>query len=81
MSAAADWLKTQGSEHSSFLLFVDEFDPHEPFDTEPWASQYGEWEGERLIWPPMLWAALNRDRSPERGATHPQQLRCQALDD
>ena len=33
MSAAADWLKTQGSEHSSFLLFVDEFDPHEPFDT------------------------------------------------
>ena len=30
-----------------FLLFVDEFDPHEPFDTpEPWASRYDDdWRG------------------------------------
>ena len=27
--------------HDRFLLFVDEFDPHEPFDTpEPYASMY-----------------------------------------
>jgi hypothetical protein len=33
---------------------VDEFDPHEPFDTpEPYASMYDEaWEGPHLIWPP-----------------------------
>ncbi len=30
-----------------FFLLVDEFDPHEPFDTpEPWASMYGaSWQG------------------------------------
>ena len=36
------------------MLFVDEFDPHEPFDTpEPCASMYDpDWEGAHLIWPP-----------------------------
>ena len=30
---------TKRRRHDRFLLFVDEFDPHEPFDTpEPWAS-------------------------------------------
>ncbi len=33
MSGAASWLKDHASEHDSFLLFVDEFDPHEPFET------------------------------------------------
>ena len=36
--------------HDRFLLFVDEFDPHEPFDTpEPWARPLRRraWEGER----------------------------------
>jgi arylsulfatase A-like enzyme len=58
MTAAAQWLDTElgavrrPDERS--LLVVDEFDPHEPFDTpEPWASRYDpHWNGERLIWPP-----------------------------
>ena len=39
------------------MLFVDEFDPHEPFDTpEPWQGMYETepWQGERLIWPPYV---------------------------
>ena len=58
MIAAAEWLDHElGAERAPeerALLVVDEFDPHEPFDTpEPWASRYDpDWEGERLIWPP-----------------------------
>jgi hypothetical protein len=58
MTAAAHWLDRElGAERAAnerALLVVDEFDPHEPFDTpEPWASRYDpEWSGERLIWPP-----------------------------
>ena len=54
MTAAADWLRHQAPAEDRFLLFVDEFDPHEPFDTpEPWASRYDpDWTGPRLIWPP-----------------------------
>ncbi len=41
------------------MLFVDEFDPHEPFDTpEPWASMYDDdpidADEARLVWPPYL---------------------------
>ena len=51
-----------------FLLFVDEFDPHEPFDTpEPWAGRYDpEWEGELLIWPPYDVGAVAAGRLSER---------------
>jgi arylsulfatase A-like enzyme len=58
MAAAARWLDEHGAWHHDhgqrFLLVVDEFDPHEPFDTpEPWASRYDQgWEGPHLIWPP-----------------------------
>jgi len=54
MTAAATWLRENASEHERFFLFVDEFDPHEPFDTpEPWASMYDpQWRGPRVIWPP-----------------------------
>ncbi len=54
MAAAARWLEEEGRHHDRFLLFVDEFDPHEPFDTpEPWASRYDpDWRGPHLIWPP-----------------------------
>jgi arylsulfatase A-like enzyme len=54
MQAAEHWLRTSASFHDRFFLFVDEFDPHEPFDTpEVWATRYdGQWEGPRLIWPP-----------------------------
>ena len=54
MQATADWLTTHGDAHDSFFLFVDEFDPHEPFDTPaPWANKYDpDWQGEQMIWPP-----------------------------
>ena len=54
MHAAATWLRENADEHDRFFLFVDEFDPHEPFDTpEPWASMYDDtWDGPKVIWPP-----------------------------
>jgi len=54
MQATADWLNLNGRAHDEFFLFVDEFDPHEPFDTpEPWASRYdADWDEEKLIWIP-----------------------------
>jgi len=54
MTAAADWIRDNAGVHERFFLFVDEFDPHEPFDTpEPWASMYDdEWQGPKVIWPP-----------------------------
>jgi arylsulfatase A-like enzyme len=54
MAAAARWLEDEAPTDAPFFLFVDEFDPHEPFDTpEPWASRYGDAGDEpRLIWPP-----------------------------
>jgi len=56
MQAAARWLERDAPHHDRFLLLVDEFDPHEPFDTpEPWASRYDpEWEGPHLVWPPYV---------------------------
>ena len=33
MRAAADWIRTSAPHHDRFFLMVDEFDPHEPFDT------------------------------------------------
>src|SRR6204780_5604084 len=33
MAAAANWIRTSARPHDRFFLFVDEFDPHEPFDT------------------------------------------------
>ena len=60
MRAAAEWLEGCSPHHDRFLLFVDEFDPHEPFDTpEPYASMYDEsWEGPHLIWPPYTKAGV-----------------------
>jgi arylsulfatase A-like enzyme len=57
MTAAEEWLDGAAAHHrhNGFLLFIDEFDPHEPFDTPPpWEGLYEEspWDGERLIWPP-----------------------------
>ncbi|PKQ03667.1 MAG: sulfatase, partial [Alphaproteobacteria bacterium HGW-Alphaproteobacteria-12] len=56
MGAAARWLAENAGCHDRFMLFVDEFDPHEPFDTpEPYASMYDpDWEGAHLIWPPYV---------------------------
>jgi arylsulfatase A-like enzyme len=60
MAAAARWLKDNAGAHKRFMLFVDEFDPHEPFDTpEPYASMYdADWEGAHLIWPPYMQGAV-----------------------
>ncbi|HLI79507.1 MAG TPA: sulfatase-like hydrolase/transferase, partial [Candidatus Binataceae bacterium] len=46
--------------HDRFMLFIDEFDPHEPFDTpEPYASMYDPaWQGPHLIWPPYVQGAI-----------------------
>ena len=56
MRAAADWLDDNAGHHDRFFLFVDEFDPHEPFDTpEPYASMYDpDWKGPHPIWPPYI---------------------------
>ncbi len=58
MSAAARWITDEAPAADRWLLLVDEFDPHEPFDTpEPWASAYdSDWDvdrdGPHLVWPP-----------------------------
>ena len=53
MAEAARWLRTNHGHHDRYFLLIDEFDPHEPFDTpEPWASMYGQGDGPRIIWPP-----------------------------
>ncbi|MGH7949871.1 MAG: sulfatase [Candidatus Binataceae bacterium] len=71
MAAAAQWLDDSARSHDRFLLFVDEFDPHEPFDTpEPYASMYDpSWRGPHLIWPPYVRGAF------KRGVLTPEQAR------
>ena len=59
MAAAAAWLEQTEAQQDRppWMLFVDEFDPHEPFDTpERWTGMYEDepWEGDRLIWPPYV---------------------------
>jgi arylsulfatase A-like enzyme len=72
MRAAATWLRDGAPDDAPFLLFVDEFDPHEPFDTpEPWAGRYDpDWEGELLIWPPYDVGAVAAGRLSEREGRH-----------
>lgn len=65
MQATARWIRDDSPVHRAngerFFLFVDEFDPHEPFDTpDRWATRYDDsWEGAHLIWPPYSVDALN----------------------
>ncbi len=68
MAAASRWLRENAGRHDRFLLFVDEFDPHEPFDTpEPYASMYDpDWPGPKLIWPPYAVGAIARGEMSER---------------
>ena len=70
MSAAAKWIDDNVGYHERFFLFVDEFDPHEPFDTpEPYASMYDDaWEGPHLIWPPYINGALREGVLTDRQA-------------
>ncbi len=70
MRAAAEWVESSASYHDRFMLFVDEFDPHEPFDTpDPYASLYDDtWDGPHLIWPPYVVNAFKRGILTERQA-------------
>ena len=76
MRTAAEWLRRGApggdGDGGRFMLFVDEFDPHEPFDTpEPWALRYDpEWSGEMLIWPPYDVGAVAAGRLSEREGRH-----------
>ena len=72
MQAAAKWIDEHANSSERFFLFVDEFDPHEPFDTpEPWASKYDQdWTGPRLIWPPYMKGAIEQGVIDEREAAH-----------
>ena len=72
LCTAAEWLDTNAGEHERFLLFVDEFDPHEPFDTpERWATRYDDtWEGDRLIWPPYSVNTVEGGVLSQREADH-----------
>ena len=72
MKTAADWLRDQAPAHDRFMLFVDEFDPHEPFDTPaPWANRYDpEWQDELMIWPPYAVKAVERGLIDARTARH-----------
>lgn len=68
MATACNWLEANAGAHDRFLLFIDEFDPHEPFDTpEPYASAYDPtWEGPKLIWPPYAVGPIANGTMPER---------------
>jgi arylsulfatase A-like enzyme len=68
MTTAARWLAEEARHHERFFLFVDEFDPHEPFDTpERWAKRYdADWEGPHLIWPPYVVGAREKGVLTER---------------
>lgn len=63
MRTAQEWMINSAPAHDSFLLFVDEFDPHEPFDApEPWASRYRRHPSDPwLIWPPYVVGARSKD--------------------
>ncbi len=76
MAAAARWIEDNAGAHDRFMLFIDEFDPHEPFDTpQPWASKYDpDWDGPHLIWPPYVVGGLAKGVLTKRQA---QQVRAQ----
>jgi len=72
MQAAANWLSDNAGAHQRFFLFVDEFDPHEPFDTpDEYVKRYDPgWDGPPLIWPPYGADIVKRGVMSEREARH-----------
>ncbi len=72
MHTAATWLDHNANAHKQFMLFIDEFDPHEPFDTpDPWANKYDpDWTDELIIWPPYSVGTVERGILSERQARH-----------
>jgi arylsulfatase A-like enzyme len=69
MATAAAWLETEAPHADRYFLLIDEFDPHEPFDTpERWATRYDDSIEPRIIWPPYVTDALAEGRvTPEDG--------------
>lgn len=72
MSATARWLEENAGAHERFFLFVDEFDPHEPFDTpDHYVKRYDpDWGGPPLIWPPYMKGAVEKGVISEREGRH-----------
>jgi arylsulfatase A-like enzyme len=76
MATAAAWVRHASAAHDRWMLFVDEFDPHEPFDVpEPWASMYDdeplsteEVATGRLVWPPYVVGGVSAGAITERQA-------------
>jgi arylsulfatase A-like enzyme len=68
MQAAANWLGENAHAHERFFFFVDEFDPHEPFDTpDEYVKRYdADWDGPPLIWPPYAKDAIAKGVISER---------------
>lgn len=53
ISAAMDWLETN-HRHDSFFLWIDMWDPHEPFDCPPYDyARYAdpEYDGDQMLYP------------------------------
>ena len=73
MLDAARFLREATPHHDRWFLFVDEFDPHEPFDTPaPWAGRYFDepWDEDWLIWPPYTADARGAGVLSDREARH-----------
>ena len=73
MTEAARFLTDATPHHDRWFLFVDEFDPHEPFDTpEPWVDRYqdGPWDGDWIIWPPYANGAVSAGLLTEAEGRH-----------
>ncbi|HKY67426.1 MAG TPA: sulfatase [Acidimicrobiales bacterium] len=73
MRAAADWLRHGAPHADRFLLVVDEFDPHEPFDTPvPWRGRYEDdpWSGDQVIWPPYVVGGVSKGMITEAEGRH-----------
>jgi len=72
MQAAAKWLGENANAHDRFFLFVDEFDPHEPFDTpDAYVKRTDpDWDGAPLIWPPYAVGAVANGMISEREGRH-----------
>ena len=73
MKEAARFLNEATPHHDRWFLFVDEFDPHEPFDTPlSWANKYqdGDWDDEFLIWPPYVDGGISQGFLSEAEGRH-----------
>lgn len=73
MIEAARFLTDATPHHDRWFLFVDEFDPHEPFDTpNPWTDMYQDADRpeEMIIWPPYVDGGISSGRLAEAEGRH-----------